>query len=112
MRRGDRFFRRLWRFNALAIAGATVLFIGLVLFVAASFLYDQTRPRQVTNVVNVGEQEAVSNEFSLGRAGAIAGTPYVQVPLLRGQSYGGSGSLNLKRSDRNVVNQLFVNIFT
>ncbi|MCK1394231.1 hypothetical protein [Bradyrhizobium sp. 1] len=63
MRSSDRFFRRLWRFNAFAIAGATVFFIGLILFVAASFIYDQARPRQVTNVVNVGAQEAVSNEF-------------------------------------------------
>lgn len=110
--KANRFFRNLWRFNAIALAGATVLFIVLILFVAAAFLYDQTRPRQVTNVVNVGDQEAVSNEFSLGRAGAIAGTPYVQVSLFRGQSYGGSGSLNLKRSDRNVVNLLFVNIST
>jgi hypothetical protein len=112
MRSSDRFFRGVWRFNAFAIAGATVLFIGLILFVAASFIYDQARPHRVTNVVNVGAQEAVSNEFSLGTPGAISGTPYVQVSLFRGQSYGGSGSLSLKRSDRNVVNYLFVNIST
>ncbi|MCK1394230.1 hypothetical protein [Bradyrhizobium sp. 1] len=41
----------------------------------------------------------------------ISGTPYVQVSLMRGQSYG-SGSLYLKRSDRNVVNLLFLNIST
>ncbi|WP_018320939.1 hypothetical protein [Bradyrhizobium sp. WSM2793] len=108
----DRFFRNLWRFNAIALAGATVLFIMLVLFVTASMLYDQTRPRQVTNVVNVGAQETVSNEFALGIPGVISGTPYVLVSLIRGQSYGGSGSLYPKRSDRNVVNLLFLNVST
>lgn len=108
----NRFFRNLWRFNAIALAAASVLFIVLLLFVAALFFYGQARPRQVTNVVNVGDQGAVSNEFSLGRVGAIAGTPYVQVSLFRGQSYGGPGSLPPKRSDRNVVNLLLVNIST
>jgi hypothetical protein len=112
MRSSDRFFRGVWRFNAFAIAGATVLFIGLILFVAASFIYDQARPHRVTNVVNVGAQEAVSNAFSLGTPGAISGTPYVQLSLIRGQSSGGSGSLYPKRSDLNVVNFLFVNVST
>jgi hypothetical protein len=112
MRSSDRFFRRLWRFNAFAIAGATVVFVVLALFFIVSILYDQARPHRVTNVVNVGEQEAVSNEFSLGTPGAISGTPYIQVSLIRRQSYGGPGSLYPKRPDRNVVNYLFVNIST
>ena len=111
MRHSDRFFSRVWRFNAFAIASATVLFVLMVLFLAGSILYDQARPRQVTNVVNVSDQDAGSNEFSLGTPGVIAGTPYVQVSLSRG-SYAGPGSLYPKRSDRNVVNYLFVNIST
>ena len=110
-RKANRFFRNLWRFNAITLAGATVLFIVAALFFVAVLLQDQARPRQVTNVVSVGEQEAASNEFSLGSPGVISGTPYVQVSLIRGQ-LGGPGSMYPRRSDRNVVNLLFLNIST
>ncbi|WP_284260498.1 hypothetical protein [Bradyrhizobium iriomotense] len=106
MGRSDRFFRRVWRFNALAIATVAVLLVLSGLIVVGTIAYDHMRPRRVTNVVNVGEQDAVSNEFSLGTPGAIAGTPFVEVSLYRKQSYGG------KWSDNNVVNLLFVNSFT
>ena len=111
MRRSDRFFRGVWRFNALAIAGVTVLFVLLGLYLAATIIHEGIRPRQVTNVVKVGDQDAVANEFSLGTPGVISGTSYVLVPLFRGQSYG-SGSISLKRSDRDIVNYLFVNTST
>jgi len=105
--RSNRFFRNLWRFNAIAIAVTTIVVVLLSASLAWSIFGETTRTRRVTNVVNVGEQEKVSEEFSLGAPVALAGTPYVRVPLVRGQAY--PGSYYLKRSEQNVVNYLFLN---
>jgi hypothetical protein len=100
--RSDRFFRSVWRFNALAIATVAVLLVLSGLFAVVTIAYDHMRSRRVTDVVNVGEQDAVSDRFHLGTPRAIAGTPYVEASLHRSQSYG----------DGSDVNVLFVNIFT
>jgi len=104
------FFRNVWRFNALAIAVATIAIVLLSAYTVLSIFSETTRTRRVTNVVNVGEQEKVSEESSLGSPLAIAGTSYVRVPLIRGQSY--PGSYYPKRSEQNVVNYLFLDIST
>ncbi|MBT1510219.1 hypothetical protein KIP88_06865 [Bradyrhizobium sp. SRL28] len=104
------FFKYVWRFNALAIAGAAVVCILLGLYAAATIFKEETRSRRVTNVVNVGEKDNVSEEFALGSPTTIAGTPYVRIPLYRGQSY--SASYYSKRSEQNAVNYLFLNIST
>lgn len=106
----SRFFRFVWRFNALAIAGAAIVCILLGLYAAATIFKEETRSRRVTNVVNVGEKDNVSEEFALGSATIIAGTPYVRVPLYRAQSY--SALYYSKRSEQNAVNFLFLNIST
>jgi hypothetical protein len=104
------FFRYVWQFNALAIATASVGFVLLGSYAAVSMFKDGTRVRRVTNVVNLGENESVSEEFSLERPDVIAGTPYVRVPLRRGQIYGG-GSLYSKNTVQ-IVNYLFLNTST
>jgi hypothetical protein len=109
-RNADNFFRYVRRFNALAIACAAIAFVLLSAYAALTIFKETTRTRRVTNVVNVGENEKVSEEFSLGAPVAIVGTSYVRVPLIRGQSY--SASYYSKRTDQNVVNYLFLNIST
>jgi hypothetical protein len=104
------FFHYVWRFNALAIAGAAVVCILVGLYAAATIFKQETRPRRVTNVVNVSEQDKVSEEFTLGAADILVGTGYVRVPLYRGQSY--SASYYSKSSEQNVVNYLFLNTST
>ncbi|PDT88871.1 hypothetical protein CO669_17190 [Bradyrhizobium sp. Y36] len=106
-RKANRFFRSVWRFNAIVLAGALVVFIFLAASLAWSLFGETTRTRRVTNVVNVGEQEKVSEEFSLGTPYVLVGTPYVRVALVRGQAY--AGSYSLKRSEQNTVNYLFMN---
>jgi hypothetical protein len=109
-RSGNSFFDYVWQFNALAIAGVAVVCILLGVYAMATIFKQETRPRRVTNVVNVGEQEKISEEFTLGNPATIAGTPYVRVPLYRGQSFSASGgSLYSKSSEQNVVNYLFLN---
>jgi hypothetical protein len=111
----SRFFRYVWRFNALAIATASIGFILLGSYAAVLILKDETRTRRVTNVVNVDEEEKIAEEFSLGRPDVIAGTSYVRVPLRRQQTYGSgsyySGSLSPKHTDQ-IVNFLFLNAST
>lgn len=104
------FFGFVWRFNALAIAGAAVVCILLGLYAGLTIFKDETRSRRVTNVVNVSETDKVSEEFSLGGPTIIAGTPYVRVPLYRGQSY--SALYFSKRTEQNAVNYLFLNTST
>src|SRR5215469_2175730 len=107
--RSIEFFRYVRRFNALAIAVACVGFILLGSYLAVTILLDKTRVRRVTNVVNVGESEKASEEFSLERPALITGTPYVRVALRRGQSYRES---YYPKSTVQIVNYLFVNTST
>jgi hypothetical protein len=104
------FFRFVWRFNALAIAGAAIVFLVLGVYAAASIFRQETRERRVTNVVNVSDRDKVSEEFTLGSPTSIAGTAYVQIPLYRGQSY--AASYYSKSSGQNDVNYLFLNVST
>jgi hypothetical protein len=104
------FFKFVWRFNALAIAGAATTCIVLGLSVALSIFNAEPRPRRVTNVVNADPENKASEEFSLGNPSAIAGMPYVQVPLYRGRHYG-VGSIYSGGSQQ-TVNFLFLNIST
>jgi hypothetical protein len=84
----SRFFKYVWRFNALAIAGAATTCILLGLSAGMSIFNAEQRPHRVTNIVNVDQEDKASEEFSLGNPSAIAGISYVQVPLYRGRRYG------------------------
>jgi hypothetical protein len=106
----SRFFKFVWRFNALAIAGAATTCIVLGLSAGLSIFNAEQRPHRGTNVVNVDQENKASEEFSLGNPSAIAGISYVQVPLYRGRRYG-VGSIYSGGSQQ-VVNLLFLNIST
>jgi len=103
----NKFFKYIWRFNALVIAGAAVLCILIFSFAAIKIFMDETRERHVTNVVNVGENAKVNEEFVLGYPDTMAGTDYVRTPLYRDQSY--DMSYYLKSSGGDEVNYLFLN---
>ncbi|KRR26415.1 hypothetical protein CQ14_02650 [Bradyrhizobium lablabi] len=102
------FFKYVWRFNALAIAGAATTCILLGLYAGLTIFKEETRSRRVTNVVNVDPQDKISEEFSLGTPRPIVATTHVQVPLFRAQSYS-AGSVYSKES-RQQVNLLFLNV--
>jgi hypothetical protein len=104
----SRFFKYVWRFNALAIAGAATTCILLGLSAGMSIFNAEQRPHRVTNIVNVDQEDKASEEFSLGNPSAIAGISYVQVPLYRGRRYG-VGSIYSGGSQQVV---LFLNIST
>ncbi len=82
----NRFFKFVWRFNALAIAIATVL----VSLIAAYAVYEQyrfrTRDRQTSEVLRP-EGTAVSQDIlKLGQPSPIRGTPWIAIPLVREQN--------------------------
>lgn len=106
----SRFFKYLWRFNALAVAAVSIILGVLGLYATVMIFKEETRPRRVTNVVNVSDKDKISEDFSLGLAVTLEGTPYVKIPLYRGQAY--AASYYPKSSERNDVNYLFVNIVT
>lgn len=106
----SRFFRYLWRFNAFAIAVASVGFIVLGV-VIAMMLFADGRSRRVTNVVNLNQTENISEVFSWGSTELIAGTSYVWGALQRGQSYG-VGSLPGSKNTIQTVNYVFLNTST
>ena len=103
----SRFFKFVWRFNALAIAGAATTCIMLGLSAGLSIFNAEQRPHRG---VNVDQETKASEEFSLGNPSAIAGISYVQVPLYRGRRYG-VGSIYSGGSQQ-TVNLLFLNIST
>lgn len=102
----NKFFKYIWRFNALVISGAAVLCILLGSFAAIKVFRGETQERHVTNVVNVGTQEKAKGEFVLGYP-KIDGADYVRIPLYRDQSY--DMSYYSKSSGGNEVNYLFLN---
>ncbi|MGJ4950125.1 hypothetical protein [Bradyrhizobium sp. HKCCYLS20291] len=107
IRSGRVFFRYVWRFNALAIAIGALVFLVIGCYAMLRIFKEETRDRRVTNVVNVSEQDKISEDLVLGRPSIIDGTSYVQIPLYRSQSFGGSLYYD-KTSDTNVVNYLFL----
>lgn len=102
----NRFFKYLWRFNALVIAGAAVLCILIGSFAAIMIFKEETGVRHVTNVVNIGGRPQVKEEFILGYPDVMTGTDYIKIPLYRDQHY--EMSSYSKKSGGNEVNYLFV----
>ncbi len=69
----NRFFRIVWRFNALGIAGVAIFSVLLGSYLVYEIFKTKTRERQVTNVVNVGEpgqqdpgQQELKEQYALG----------------------------------------------
>jgi len=106
------FFKYVWRFNALAIAVVAIGAILLGSYAAISIFGYETRERRVANVVNVGQNEEVSEQFFLETPEAVAGTSFVRVPLHRAQAYRGGSFSSSSKHTYQIVNHLFLNIAT
>lgn len=79
----DQFFERVWRFNAIMIALAGVLAIGLMVFGAYQVYGELTRDRTVHQIVNVEAPKA--EQWHLEHASHIAGSDYLVMPLVSDQ---------------------------
>jgi hypothetical protein len=107
---GNRFFKFVWRVNALAIFCVALLAGLLCLYALYSIFQDKTRDRGVTDLLVVNPEQKVQEEVILGYPSAIAGTSMVRVPLYREQKT--ELRYYSKSSSANIVNELFVNGLT
>jgi hypothetical protein len=85
--RAHRFFRGVWRFNALVILFAGVLAIGALTISAVYALRAIFREREVVAVVNTAEQGGIRETLALGRATQIRGHSGLLVAVESDQEY-------------------------
>lgn len=99
----NKFFRFVWRFNAIAIM-LTALVVIIVGSVLGLVMYrDSTRQRSVTNVVNIERTSNVAEILRLGQSTPIEGTSYLMAPLTSDQTYSQSYYDKSAYSQRNVL---------
>lgn len=110
----NRFFKLVWRFNAIAIAFAAIVVIGVSLFIMTQVWQDMARNRHASQVVNVDAQDTSLTEvFSYGRPLFDRDNQTMIVPLHITQSYDLSGgylsSGPSKGTSQNPINYLIIN---
>lgn len=107
----NKFFKYVWRFNALIIAGAAAIFVFLLGgSIVIDLFQNKTRERGVANVVNLGGSGKADEKFVLGYPARIVGTHYVKIPLYRDQSHDRSDYAS--SSQKTEVNYIFLNAST
>ena len=105
-----KFFKNIWRFNALIIACAGLLAMAVLLFAGYMFYDDMKRSRHQNRIVNVDPETNIEEVFRLGRVQRITGTQSVIIPLNAKQKY--SMSYSSGKSASSVRNILFSNMHT
>jgi hypothetical protein len=111
-----KFYRSIWRFNALAIAAVSFLALFVGSYGAFQIARDVfRRPYEAANVAHVppaGEtspgtgtdaEQRVSTQLQFGRFSEIRGTPYVWAALDAKETYGFRTSYKEASSIRNYV---------
>jgi hypothetical protein len=106
----NRFFRFLWRANALVIFCVALLAGLLGLYGLFYIVKDNIRNREVTDVLIVNPEQQVEEETILGYPRAIPGTTFVRIPLYREQKT--DLSYYSKSSNANTVNEVFIDSAT
>ncbi|SMC95479.1 hypothetical protein SAMN02746065_11715 [Desulfocicer vacuolatum DSM 3385] len=102
----NRFFKYIWRFNAIVLMIAGLLAIGVLTFGGYKIYLETTRERNTKNIVNIQEGGEIEEEWQLGYLSKIEGTPYVMIPLNSDQSYSQS---YYSKSSSSARNYLFIN---
>ena len=80
------FDRILWRINGVLLLGAVLLVGVLGLFAAYKIFKDETRDRNVRNIVMVDEETKEERGFRLGNFRRTSGTAYFSAPLFSEES--------------------------
>jgi hypothetical protein len=85
------FFIYVWRINAIVILMAGILASATIAATAVGLLWQLTRTRQVSDVVNVSKnpanQDPVKAKTEVGTFTTVAGTVFVKAPLYLIQEY-------------------------
>ena len=83
----NKFFRLIWRFNALVIMSSGLLTIVVLLFAAVQIFQESFGNRQVNNIVNVAQETKIKETYSIRHFREVSGTPYLIFSLSSNQSY-------------------------
>lgn len=110
MQDNNRFFQLIWRVNALAIAGVAVIAALLGIFALIAIFIEQTRDREVSDVLTIDPQKPREDGVRLGYPDSVLGTQFTRLPLYREQKT--SLTYYSKSSSDNMVNDLFVDTST
>ncbi|MEM8604192.1 MAG: hypothetical protein AAGF24_10200 [Cyanobacteria bacterium P01_H01_bin.121] len=98
-----RFFSKIWRINALLILGAgTVIVLGLLASLGL-VVFESTRTRQVSNIVNVSGDDISEITASLSSFEDLPGTDVLRAPLTVEQSYDFRSSAKKSASIQNYL---------
>ena len=95
------FDRILWRINGVLILAGAVLAGLLGLYAAYKIFKDETRDRNVRNIVTVDEQTKKEENFSLGSFREIEGTTFFLAPLLSDENINRGSYSKSSSSTRN-----------
>lgn len=104
----SRFFRNLWRLNAITIAICGLLGVAIALFAAvkiASDVFRWTYRAQDIARVKLADpaKPAIQTEFAAGQFRPVRGTTIAMAPLIAKQTYDYSYSSKDATSERNYV---------
>lgn len=105
----NRFFRILWRFNAVVISLVGIVSFVCLLFGGYQIFKDITRKSSSQNIVNIETSDEVKIDWHLGSSEKIKGHSVLKIPLFSGQKYSQSYYSKSVKSSRNY---LFINTET
>lgn len=85
----NKFFRSIWQFNGLLIASAGGLSILVLLYALYSIFKSELGPVQVSDVVNIADDEDVEEAFVVGSVSGIGTSETLLVSWISQQNYRG-----------------------
>jgi len=105
----NRFYKNIWRFNALIIAAAGVLSIVVLLFVLYTLYRESNQTIRRSEIVNIDPEKNIKEVFRLGNLEHINGSKTVITRLYSDQNF----SLNYaaSKSTASTRNILFSNLY-
>ncbi len=99
----NRFYRLVWRFNAVAIMLTTIMAIPILGFLSTAVYYKATDGRGVR--LNPGRCLSSTTNWKFGKMESIGGTSYVAIPLYSAQTDADSSA---EEDDKPARNMLFI----
>jgi len=98
-----KWFRWLWRCNALLIFAVGLLAVALLGYVSYEFYQDSRSTRNTADIVNLAADEAIDESWRLGQFEKLSGQDQLLVPLYSDQNYRQSYYGKSTLSTRNLL---------
>lgn len=100
------FDRIIWRINGVLLLGAILLVGVLGLYAAYKIFKDETRDRNIRNIVTIDQETKTEENFSLGIFRRIEGTTYFSAPLHSNENI---NRVSYSKSSSSTRNYFFYN---